>query len=192
MTLGTIRGGAYVLQDEAMTVINQLPTGARRVTALMERQPQAAPGPLEKVEQAAEELRRDDAPKPAPGVVRVQVEEPRVTATSLLWSGSIGAVGALNQLIMILFLTYFILLSDKMFRRKFVELQARRSRRRSSPSRSSTASRRRSAAFLLVQIFTSIVVGSRRGPRCATWASSRRRCGGCWPASSTPFRTTAR
>ncbi len=31
---------------------------------------------------------------------------------------------ALNQLLMILFLTYFILLSDKMFRRKFVELRA--------------------------------------------------------------------
>ena len=54
--------------------------------------------------------------------MRVQVEEPRLTATSLLWSGSVGAVSALNQLIMIMFLTYFILLSDKMFKRKFVEL----------------------------------------------------------------------
>ena len=98
LTLGTIAGGAYALQDEALTVINQLPAGARRISALVERQPREEPGPLDKVEQAAEELAKTDTPKPQPGVVRVQVEEPRITATGLLWSGSIGALSALNQL----------------------------------------------------------------------------------------------
>jgi predicted PurR-regulated permease PerM len=35
----------------------------------------------------------------------VQVEEPLVTTTGLLWSGSMGVFGALNQLLMMLFLT---------------------------------------------------------------------------------------
>ena len=120
LTMGTILGGAYALQDEALTVINELPAGARRISALVQRRPQEKPGPLDKVEQAAKELAKTDAPKPDPGVVRVQVEERRLTATGILWSGSIGAVAALNQLVMIVFLTYFILLSDKMFRRKLV------------------------------------------------------------------------
>ena len=55
LTMGTIFGGAYALQDEALTVINELPAGARRIAALVERRPRSAPGPLEKVEQAAEE-----------------------------------------------------------------------------------------------------------------------------------------
>ena len=122
LTIATIGGGAYALQDQAMTLINELPAGARRVVALVERRPKAAPGPLEKVEQAAEELAKTDASKPPPGVVRVQVEEPRITAGALLWSGSLSVGAALNQIVIILFLTYFILLSDKMFRRKFVEL----------------------------------------------------------------------
>ena len=124
ITMASLIGGAYALQDEAMTVINELPAGARRISQLMDRRPRQEPGPLEKVEQAAEELAKTDSPKPPPGVVRVQVEEPRITATGLLWSGSMSAFGALNQLIMILFLTYFALLSDKLFRRKFVELAA--------------------------------------------------------------------
>ena len=147
-------------------------------------------GPLDKVEQAAAELQKTDTPKPAPGVMRVQVEEPRITATSLLWSGSIGAVSALNQLIMIMFLTYFILLSDKMFRRKFVEL----------------AGPRLSNKKLTVEIIDSIAIANRplsdgpdlherRGGHCDVGraalpsGSSRRRCGDCWRESSIRFRT---
>lgn len=165
VTLATILGGAYALQDEAMTVINQLPGGARRVTALIERRPQSAPGPLEKVEQAAEELAKSDTAKPAPGVVRVQVEEPPVTATGLLWSGSVSAVAALNQLIMILFLTYFILLSDKLFRRKFVELAGPRMSKKKITLEIIDNISSQIGRFLLVQIFTSVVVG------VATWAA---------------------
>jgi len=163
MTMATILGGAYALQDEAMTVINELPTGARRISALVQRRPQQA-GPLDKVEQAAKELSKNDTAKPEPGVVRVQVEEPRLTATGIMWSGSIGAVAALNQLIMILFLTYFILLSDKMFRRKLVELGPTLTKKKITLEIIDDISRQ-IGRFLLVQIFTSVVVG------VATWAA---------------------
>ena len=44
LTLGTILGGAYALQDQALTVINQLPAGARRISALVERRPREEAG----------------------------------------------------------------------------------------------------------------------------------------------------
>jgi predicted PurR-regulated permease PerM len=165
LTMATILGGAYALQDEAMTVINQLPAGVRRVAALVERRPQEKPGALEKVEQAAQELAKTDSAKPAPGVVRVQVEEPRITATGLLWSGSAGAVAALNQLIMILFLTYFILLSDKMFRRKFVELAGPTLTKKKITIEIIDEISSQIGRFLIVQIITSLIVGF------ATWAA---------------------
>jgi len=165
ITLGTIVGGAYALQDEALTVINQLPTGARRISELFERRPREKPGPLDKVEQAAEELAKSDTAKPAPGVVRVQVEEPRITASGLIWSGSIGAITALNQLVMILFLTYFILLSDKMLRRKFVELAGPTLSKKKLTVEVIDTISSQIGQFLLVQIFTSAVVG------VATWAA---------------------
>ena len=165
LTMGTILGGAYALQDEALTVINELPAGARRITALVQRRPQQQPGPLDKVEQAAKELAKSDAPKPDPGVVRVQVEEPRLTAGGLLWTGSIGAVAMLNQLLMIVFLTYFVLLSDKMLRRKFVELAGPTLTKKKITLEIIDDISRQIGRFLLVQIFTSIVVG------VTTWAA---------------------
>jgi predicted PurR-regulated permease PerM len=164
LTMGTILGGAYALQDEALTVINELPAGARRVAALVERRPRTDPGPLDKVEQAAEELAKTDKPKPPPGVMRVQVEEPGITATGLLWSGSIGAVSAVNQLIMILFLTYFVLLSDKMFRRKFVELAGPTLSKKKVTVEIIDDISSQIGRFLGVQILTSVIVG------VATWA----------------------
>ncbi len=166
LTFGTIGAGVYTLQDEAMTVINRLPTAARRITALIERDARSVSGPLDKVDQAAAELQKTDT-KPAPGVVRVQVEEPRVTATSLLWSGSIGAFSALNQFIMIMFLTYFILLSDRMLRRKFVELAGPTLSKKRLTVEIIDSIASQIGRFLMVQIFTSVVVG------IATWAALR-------------------
>ena len=162
--LGGILGGAYALQDQALTVINELPASARRISALIERRPREEPGPLEKVEQAAEELAKTDAPKPKPGVVRVQVEQPRITATSLLWSGSVSAFAAANQIIMIVFLTYFALLSDKLFRRKFVELAPTLSNKKITLEIIDDISTQ-IGRFLMVQILTSVIVG------VATWAA---------------------
>jgi predicted PurR-regulated permease PerM len=165
LTLATLAGGAYALQDEAMKVINELPAGARRLVALWERHPRADPGPLEKVEQAAQELAKTDAAKPPPGVVRVQVEEPGVTATALFWSGSLGVGAALNQLVMILFLTYFILLSDKMFRRKFVELAGPTLSKKKVTVEIIDSISSQIGRFIIVQIFTSLIVG------LITWAA---------------------
>jgi predicted PurR-regulated permease PerM len=165
LTLALLLGGAYALQDQALTVINQLPAGARRLAALVERQPRTAPGPLDKVEQAAQELAKTETAKAPPGVVRVQIEEPRITANGLLWSGSIGALAAFNQLVIILFLTYFVLLSDKMLRRKFVELAGPTLSNKKLTVEIIDSISSQIGRFLLVQIFTSVVVG------LTTWAA---------------------
>jgi predicted PurR-regulated permease PerM len=113
---------AYTLQGQARTVIDQLPLGARRLAAALREVPGAQPGALEKVQQAADELQTSAKSSPPEGVTRVQVEQPAFRASSLVWSSSIGLVSAANQLIMILFLTYFMLLSDQLFKRKLVEI----------------------------------------------------------------------
>jgi predicted PurR-regulated permease PerM len=165
LTLTALLGGAYALQNQALTVINELPAGARRIATLVERKPRSLPGPLEKVEQAAEELAKTGTAKPEPGVMRVQVEEPRLTATGLIWSGSMNAAAALNQLVMIVFLTYFVLLSDKLFRRKFVELAGPTLTNKKITIEIIDNISSQIGRFLLVQIFTSLVVG------LTTWAA---------------------
>jgi predicted PurR-regulated permease PerM len=114
---------AYSLQGQALTVIDQLPAGARKLATSLRKTPGAKPGAIEKVQQAADTLQETAAPdKPEPGVVRVQVEDQGFRASSFVWTSSLGLLSAANQLVMVLFLTYFMLLSDQLFKRKLVEI----------------------------------------------------------------------
>jgi predicted PurR-regulated permease PerM len=116
-------GLAYSLQGQALTVVDQLPTGARKLAAMLRKTPGGQQSAIEKVQQAADALQTPDTPlKPAPGVVRVQVEDPKFQASNFVWTQSIGLLSAVNQLVMILFLTYFMLLSDDLLKRKLVEI----------------------------------------------------------------------
>jgi predicted PurR-regulated permease PerM len=159
VTMGSISGLAYSLQGQALVVIDELPAGARRLAASLRRAPGAKPNALEKVQQAADAaadaLKGDD--KKAPGVVRVQVEQPAFQATNFVWATSINIASALNQLVMILFLTYFMLLSDQLFKRKLVEVVGTLSQKKLTivvlEDIASQIER-----FLLVQIVTSAVV----------------------------------
>jgi len=115
-------GLAYTLQGQAVTVIDQLPTGARKLAATLRRVPGAEPGAIEKVQQAADALQAEDRLATPSGVTRVQIQEPGFKASTLVWSTSMGLASAANQLVMVLFLTYFMLLSDQLFKRKLVEI----------------------------------------------------------------------
>jgi predicted PurR-regulated permease PerM len=73
------------------------------------------------VQQAADALQATDKPAAPKGVLRVQVEE-GFRASSFVWSSSIGLMSAANQVVMVVLLTYFMLLSDQLFKRKLVEM----------------------------------------------------------------------
>jgi predicted PurR-regulated permease PerM len=113
---------AYSLQGQALTVIDELPTGARQLAQSLRKTPGAAPDALEKVQQAADALQSADTTAPPKGVLRVRVEEEGFRATSFVWSSSFGLLSAANQLVMVILLTYFMLLSDQLFKRKLVEM----------------------------------------------------------------------
>ena len=128
VVLGTAVAGvvalALSLEGQAMAVVDQLPQGASKLASLFERRPADEPGAIEKVQQAADALQTpaEDVKAETPGVVRVQVEEARFRASDYLWASSFGALLAFNRAVMILLLTYFMLLSDQLFKRKLVEV----------------------------------------------------------------------
>lgn len=113
---------AYSLQGQAATVINELPEGARRVAASVRKASGGTPTAMEKVQQAADALTATESSPPNPGVVRVQVQDQGFQASAFVWTSSIGVMSAANQLVMVLFLTFFMLLSDQLFKRKLVEI----------------------------------------------------------------------
>jgi len=167
-------GGAwllYGLRNEATAIVEKLPRAAQQLRRGLERGRPAAPSAIQQVQTAATELEKAaSAAAPAPprsGVTRVQVETPAFDVRPYLMWGSFGVAAALGQLLLILFLLFFLLSSGDLYRRKLVKI--------AGPSLSSKRItveiledvNRQIESFLLVQIFTSALVG------VATWLAFR-------------------
>jgi predicted PurR-regulated permease PerM len=158
---------AYTLQGQALTVIDELPVGARKLAAVLRKAPGAEPGAVEKIEQAADALQDADTPATPPGVTRVQLEDKGFQASTFVWSTSMGLMSAANQLFMVLFLTFFMLLSDDLFKRKLVEIVGTLSKKKATVNVLEDIARQ-IEQFLLIQILTSAVVAVVTG--AALWA----------------------
>ncbi|NOT26769.1 MAG: AI-2E family transporter [Acidobacteria bacterium] len=160
-------GAIYALQGQAMTVIDQLPSAARKMSGYLRRVPGGEPGTVEKVQQAADALQSAKDNAAPPGVTRVQVEEPVFEASTFVWSTSVGIVSTVSQLIMVLFLTYFMLLSDQLFKRKLVEIVGTFSQKKVTVAVLEDIATQ-IEQFLLIQLMTSGVVAVATG--LALWA----------------------
>jgi predicted PurR-regulated permease PerM len=139
----------------APLALDQLPTGARKLAASLRKAPGAQPGAIDKVQQAADALQAsDNTTQATPGVVRVQVEDKGFQADAFVWASSMGVVNAANQLVMVLFLTYFMLLSDQLFKRKLVEIVGTLSQKKVTLTVLEDIAAQ-IEQFLVIQIFTS-------------------------------------
>ena len=160
--LAAVGGTMYQLTDQLVTVVEQVPAGIRRLRdEIRDTGPQQ--GAIEKVQQAAEAIDRTtaEAAKPAPaprGVVRVQIEEPPVRATDFLWSGWMSVPALASVAVMIFFLTLFLLIADDLFKRKLVKNIGSGLADKRITVQVLDAIGAQMERFLLVQIFTSVIV----------------------------------
>ena len=155
-------GTAYLLRDDVIEVVEQLPDGARRLRTALRRD--RTPSTLDKLRAATTEIDRTAASTAAPsaaptGVMRVQIEEPAFRATDYLWWGSMGLAGLMSQLLMVGFLAYFLLVADDLFKRKLVRHVSGTLAGKKITVNVLEAIGSQIERFLLVQILTSAVVG---------------------------------
>ena len=119
------------------------------------------------MQQAAEALQDAQKPSAPAGVTRVQIEQPVFQASTFVWSTSVGVASAANQLIMVLFLTFFMLLSDQLFKRKLVEIVGTLSQKKVTVTVLEDIAGQ-IEQFLMIQLMTSGVVAVVTG--LALWA----------------------
>jgi predicted PurR-regulated permease PerM len=160
-SLGT---AAYSLGDQATKLIESMPTAAQKFAqAIKARRSDKSASTLETVQKAATQIeqaaKEGAATTNSRGVMRVAVEPARFNIQDYLWTGSIGLIALVGQFTVVVFLTYFLMVSGDTFRRKLVKL--------AGPSLSTkkitlqalheiTAQIQR---YLQVQLFTSAIVG---------------------------------
>jgi predicted PurR-regulated permease PerM len=126
--MGALGFGAYSLRGQVQTIIEQLPEATRTFATALARLRTNPTGNLQRMQSAAAEVEKATAqaagavPVPKQAATHVVVDAPGFRLNNFLLVGSMGALGAMGQTIMVLFLTFFLLVGGDTFKRKLVRL----------------------------------------------------------------------
>ena len=163
---------AWSLSDGAVELVNSMPVAAKKVRDSL-RQRSGGDSALDTVQKAATQIEQAAAESSAAtptrrGVQRVVIERPSFNIRDYLWSGTMGLMSALGQLTVVVFLTFFSLASGNLFRRKLVRIAGTSLERKKVTMQVLNEITAQIQSYLLVQVFTSILVGIATG--LAFWA----------------------
>jgi len=172
LLLGIVSGAgtiAWSLSDDAVALIESLPEMAQKLRQGFDAdKTQGAAGTMEKMQKAASEIERGAAEgsgdlEPDRDVAKVQIEKPRFNVKDYLLPGSLGLATAAGKITMVLFIAFFLLASGDHFRRKMVKLAGPTLSKKKLTLRALDEIDLCIQRYLLVQVFTSALVG------IATW-----------------------
>lgn len=159
----------YSLSDDASALVETLPVAASKLRQSLRPDRTAPEGAMEKMQKAAVQLQRAadengmSAHTSDKGVTRVQIERAKFNIMDYLWSGTLGLVGFAGQVVVVCFITYFLITSGDSFRRKLVKLSGPTFSQKKITVEALHEITHQIQLYLMVQIFTSVVVG------LATW-----------------------
>lgn len=120
--------GGYALRGQVRTIVEQLPEAASKLSAGLTNLREGQASTMQKVQTAANEIEKatnqvtgiaSTVKKPA---TRVVIVPTGFKLENFLWAGSMGAAELIGQAAMVLFLTFFLLLSGDTYKRKLVRL----------------------------------------------------------------------
>ena len=161
---------AYRLSDDASALIETLPAAAQKLRqTLHARQSATTTAAIDKVQKAAAQLERaaeessSTDPQARQGVTRVQIEKPRFNIRDYLLSGTLQVLALSGQLLVICFITYFLVASGNSFRRKMVKIAGPTFAQKKITVQALDEIDAQIQRYLLMQLLTSVLVG------IATW-----------------------
>lgn len=162
--LGSIVLGAYSLRIEAGQLVEALPAAAQKLGQALKSSPGKTDSALETVQKAAaqiEQATRDSAATTGPnrGATRVVIEAARFNIKNYLWTGTVGLMTLIGQVTVVVFLTYFLMLSGDTFRRKLIKLAGPSLTRKKVTLQALHEIAGQIQRYLQVQLLTSVLVG---------------------------------
>jgi predicted PurR-regulated permease PerM len=159
----------WAFSDDAMAVVRDIPATAQRVAAkLRAERHRASDSALQQVQEAATQIDKAvvEAAKPAPtaeGIQKVEVVDPGFRATDYLWMGGQSLIGFGGQFTVILFLVYFLLVTDDLYKRKVVKIAGPTLTKKKITVNILDEINRQIENFIKVQVLTSVIVGFATG-----------------------------
>ena len=172
--VGGIGGTVYSLGDDAAELAESLPAAVQKLRGALRSGIVAPASPLDNVQKAATQLEQaaeESSARPAApprGVMRVQIERPRFNVKDYLWSGTMGLLNLIGQGVVVVFLTFFLVSAGNTFRRKLVKIAGPSLTKKKLTVQALDEITVQIQRYLLVQLFTSALVGVATG--LAFWA----------------------
>lgn len=123
--LGAIGSTTYALSNNAAQLLESLPVAVQKIRNAMKVKTGRSDSTLETVQKAAAQIEQATQEGARPGnrgAMRVVVERSSFNIKDYLWTGTIGLVALIGQATVVIFLTYFLMLSGDTFRRKLIKL----------------------------------------------------------------------
>jgi len=126
--IGALALGTYSLRGQMQTIIEQLPVAASKFANGIARMQIGQVGNMQKMQSAAAQVEKaatqaaGGAATPLQPATHVIVDQPTFKLGNYLWQSSVGALGAMGQAAMVVFLVFFLLLGGDTFKRKLVRL----------------------------------------------------------------------
>jgi predicted PurR-regulated permease PerM len=161
--LGGAGASIYSFSADANQLVASLPEAAKKLRDKL-RRTSSTETPLGTVQKAAVHLEQaaqdaSTAPLTARGVQRVVIEKPAFNIRDHLWSGTVGLASLIGQVVVVTFLTYFMLISGDTFRRKLVKITGPTFANKKITVQALDEITGQIQRYLLVQLVASIAVG---------------------------------
>ncbi|ROZ72801.1 AI-2E family transporter [Ramlibacter sp. WS9] len=165
--LGGAGASIYAFSADANQLVESLPEAAKKLRDKM-RRTSSTETPLVTVQKAAVHLEQaaQDASAATPtarGVQRVVIEKPAFNIRDHLWTGTVGLASLIGQVVVVTFLTYFMLISGDTFRRKLVKITGPTLANKKITVQALDEITSQIQRYLLVQLVASIAVGVTTG-----------------------------
>ncbi len=166
--IGASVGLAYDLSDEAATALRNIPILAQRFRNVAQEAMRGQPNVVSELQEAADAVAEatDTSPQPRrrPGEpMPVEIVEPPIDVQQYVWDWWRGMLSLSGQAILVAFLTFFMLSSGDLYRRKVVKLAGQRLSDRRVTVEILDEIGNQISRFLLHVLITSVLVG------VATW-----------------------
>ncbi len=120
--------GSYALRGQVQGILEQLPEAISKVSTGLASLREGQTSTMRKVQTAAIEIEKATSQamemtvKSKRRPTQVAIDPPGFKLGNFIWAGSMGAAGLIGQAAMVLFLTFFLLLSGDTYKRKLVRL----------------------------------------------------------------------
>ena len=122
----------WAWSDDVETLWQRAPTAAKSISRSLQKFAQQPGGPVAQVQKAAAEMESIAHPDKSPAPSAATVAAPPAAAISplpmwqVLWKGWKGVMTAAAQLMVVLFLVFFMLASGDLFKRKLIAIAGER------------------------------------------------------------------